>query len=140
MRTTLIVTVVALAGLLSGCAVTQTQAKPYEPVSVASPVASGEPKVVTFTEESARRAGVELVRVERDGDLLVVPSAALIYDKSGAVVVFTADSPLTYRRAEVTLTRDTGVKAWLSKGPAAGTLVVTIGANQVWGAEQGVGH
>ncbi|MBK8461012.1 MAG: hypothetical protein WAS07_15735 [Micropruina sp.] len=140
MRTTLIVTVAALAGLLVGCAQTSTHAKPYEPVTVATPAASGAPKVVTFTEESARRAGVELAKVERDGDLLVVPSTALIYDKSGAVVVFTADSPLTYRRAPVTLTRDTGVKAWLSKGPAAGTLVVTIGANQVWGAEQGVGH
>jgi hypothetical protein len=140
MRTTLIVTVAALAGLLAGCAQTTTHAEPYEPVTVQTPVASGAPKVVTFTEESARRAGVELARVEQDGDLLVVPSAALIYDKSGSVVVFTADSPLTYRRAAVSLTRDTGVKAWLSKGPAAGTMVVTIGSNQVWGAEQGVGH
>ena len=129
------------ASLVTGCAqVTSTTSQGYEPYHVETPKASTEPKVVRFTEESARRAGVTTVPVVQDGDKVVVPSASLIFDKSGASVVFVSPEPFSYHRVPVDIAKDDGSKAWLAKGPAAGVQVVTTGANQVWGAEQGVGH
>ena len=90
--------------------------------------------------EVARRAGVQTATVAQDGEWSVVPSAALIYEKTGASIVFVSPKPLTYQRVKVVVARDDGTRSWLSIGPAAGDLVVTVGVNQVWGAEQGVGH
>ncbi len=127
--------------ITAGCTPAKpTTTKHYEPYSVETPTASPQAKVVKFTEESAARAGLQTVPVEQDGPNAVVPSSALIIDKAGAIIVFIAPAPLTYQRVAVDLVKDDGTKAWLSKGPAAGTLVVTVGSNQVWGAEQGVGH
>ena len=49
-----------------------------------------------------------------------------------------AYSPVESETVEVVV--DDGRTVTLSHGPKAGTLVVTTGANQVWGAELGVGH
>jgi multidrug efflux pump subunit AcrA (membrane-fusion protein) len=134
-------TLVFAAALVAGCAeVTATPTKYYEPYHVETPKASTDPKVVTFTEESARRAGVITVPVVQDGDQVVVPSASLIYEKSGASVVFISPEPFSYHRVPVEIAKDDGSRAWLAEGPAAGAQVVSTGANQVWGAEQGVGH
>lgn len=134
-------TLVFAASLVAGCAeVTSTPTKYYEPYFVETPQASTEPKVVTFTEESARRAGVITVPVVQDGDQVVVPSASLIFDKSGASMVFVSPEPLSYHRVPVDIAKDDGSQAWLTRGPAAGAQVVSVGANQVWGAEQGIGH
>ncbi len=132
---------VLAAALMAGCAqVAAPAAKHYEPAHVETPAASTDPKVVTFTDEAARRAGVQTATVAQDGEWSVVPSAALIYEKTGASIVFVSPKPLTYQRVKVVVARDDGTRSWLSIGPAAGDLVVTVGVNQVWGAEQGVGH
>ena len=132
---------VLAAALLVGCAqVKAPSAKPYAPAHVETPQASTDPKVVTFTDEAARRVGVQTAAVAQDGEWSLVPSAALIYEKSGASIVFVSPKPLTYQRVKVVVVRDDGTRAWLSTGPATGDLVVTVGVNQVWGAEQGVGH
>lgn len=133
----LLVAAVAVAG----CAQVKTTTKTYyEPYHVETPSASTEPKVVIFTEESAQRAGVTTTLVVADGDRIVVPAASLIYDKSGAVLVFVSPKPLTYHRVVVKVAKSDGAKVWLTQGPAVGESVVVIGSNQVWGAEQGVGH
>jgi hypothetical protein len=71
-----------------------------------------------------------------------VPYAALIYDQQGVVWVYTNPSPLTFQRVEVVVDRIVDDLAMLKDGPAPGTLVVTIGATEVYGAELDVagGH
>ena len=56
------------------------------------------------------------------------------------VQVTVALDPLTYQREIVEVVIDDGRIVKLSRGPKVGTQVVTTGANQVWGAELGVGH
>ncbi len=127
--------------LTAGCAALSTSTTShYVPAEVSTPTQSTEPKVVTFTEEAAKRVGLTTVPAGAEGALIVVPSAALIYEKSGASLVFVSPKPLSYHRVKVVVVRDNGTNVWLSSGPGVGTAVVTIGANQVWGAEQGVGH
>lgn len=130
-----------LGTAFAGCAQVSSSTKTYyEPVHVETVDPESGLKKVSFTEESARRAGLETAPVVEVGELLVVPSAALIYDKSGTALVYVAIDPLTYQRAVVQVVVDNGTTAELSAGPAVGTQVVTVGANQVWGAELGVGH
>ena len=125
----------------AGCAAVKSSTKPgYEPVHLETPSSTTEPKIVKFTEEAARRVGVATEVVRAADGRLVVPSMSLIFEKSGQVLVFQSTDPLTYHRVPVVLVKDDGTKAQLSSGPAVGSRVVTVGANQVWGAEQGVGH
>ena len=136
------IAVLILCTVASGCAQTKSQAAAtqYEPVHVETVDPETGLKRVTFTEESASRADIQTAPVTRSGALLEVPSAAVIYDNKGNTVVYVAIEPLTYQRETVEVVIDDGRTARLSRGPQVGTQVVTTGANQVWGAELGVGH
>lgn len=67
-----------------------------------------------------------------------VPVAALVYDKNGEVWVYTSTQPHRYVRQRVAVERIDGDLAILESGPAAGTLVVTVGAAELLGTEYGV--
>jgi hypothetical protein len=54
------------------------------------------------------------------------------------VWVFTLVDPMTYIRQKVTVARISGNDAVLQSGPPPGTVVVTIGAVELLGAEYGV--
>lgn len=130
-----------LCGVAAGCAPVEVVAPShYEPVHVATIDPETSLKRVTFTEESASRADLRTAPVVQSGDVLEVPSAAVIYEDAGTALVYVAIDPLTYQRVEVLVEGDDGLTARLSGGPEPGTQVVTTGANQVWGAELGVGH
>ena len=93
----------------------------------------------TLTEEAASRLGIETATssdTEINGTKwMVVPYAAIIYDTEGATWVYTNPEPLTYIRHPVTVEDIQGDRAFLSDGPAAGTAVVTVGAEELYGAE-----
>lgn len=67
-----------------------------------------------------------------------VPVAALIYDNSGNIWVYTSTKPLTFIRQRVTVARIQGDLAVLESGPAPGTPVVIVGAAELLGSEYGV--
>jgi hypothetical protein len=67
-----------------------------------------------------------------------VPVAALVYDDSGDIWVYTVTRPLTYMRQRVAVARIEGDLAVLESGPAPGTAVVTVGAAELLGSEYGV--
>ncbi len=68
----------------------------------------------------------------------VIPYAAVLYDPQGKTWTYTNPGPLTFVREPITVDRIEGDKAFLSDGPAPGTLVVTVGAAELFGAETGV--
>lgn len=143
MRTRLLtmIAVLVLCTVASGCAQEESQAAAhYEPVHVETIDPGSGLKRVTFTPEGASRADIHTAPVMQSGALLEVPSAALIYDNDGNTLVYIALHRLTYQRETVQVVTDDGRTVTLSRGPKAGTQVVTTGANQVWGAELGVGH
>jgi hypothetical protein len=128
-----------LAGLtISACNEVETQTSAgYEPVTLGPAKTEGEDtRLVKFTAEAAARTRLRTERVRRDGTRTVVPYEALIYDEEGHTFVFTSPAPLTYRRRPVKVARIAGDRVLLSAGPRAGTTIVTVGAAEVYGAEQ----
>ena len=97
---------------------------------------------VILTAEAAKRLGIETALVSNaqvgGKQQEVVPYAAVYYDLNGASWVYMIPEPLTYVRASITVDSITGDVAVLSKGPAAGTAVVTVGATELYGTETGV--
>jgi hypothetical protein len=70
----------------------------------------------------------------------VVPYSAVLYDTDGQTWVYTSSEPLAFVRAPVEVDRFEGRLAFLSEGPPAGTVVVSVGAPLLLGAEFGVDH
>jgi hypothetical protein len=129
--------VLAIAALpFAGCTEVETEtATGYEP-STLEPVKGNEDlQLVTFTEEGAKRVDLQTEAVRRSGARKVVPYAALIYDPEGKTYVYTSPKPLEYLRAEVKVDRIEGDRVLVSRGPPAGTRVVTVGAAEVYGTE-----
>jgi multidrug efflux pump subunit AcrA (membrane-fusion protein) len=125
--------VLATAALpIAGCTEVETEtATGYEP-STLEPVKGNEDlKRVTFTAEGAKRVDLQTASVRRN----VVPYAALLYDPEGKTYVYTSPKPLEYLREEVKVDRIEGDRVLLSRGPPAGTRVVTVGAAEVYGTE-----
>ena len=130
---------VAVSLALAGCnEIEPAPTSSYHPAELSSPDPQGV-RVVTFTEDAALRVGLETRRVIARGPDVVVPYAALIYDKQGKPWVYTVIEPLTYLRVNVVVKEEAGEDEMvLSGGPPAGTEVVTVGVTQVYGAELGM--
>jgi hypothetical protein len=64
-----------------------------------------------------------------------VPYSAILYDAKGVAWVYVVTAPLHYLREPVEVERVAGDLAVLSKGPNAGTPIVTVGAPLLNGVE-----
>jgi multidrug efflux pump subunit AcrA (membrane-fusion protein) len=125
--------VLATAALpVAGCTEVETEtATGYEPSTLEPVKGNKDIQRVTFTAEGARRVDLQTASVRRN----VVPYAALIYDPEGKTYVYTSPKPLEYLREEVKVDRIEGDRVLVSRGPPAGTEVVTVGAAEVYGTE-----
>ncbi len=102
---------------------------------------TGQPGIhrVRLTADAAKRVGLQTATMRPDASgRLTVAAAAVLYDERGRTWVWTEIAPLTYQRAPVTVVRVAGSTAVLTAGPAAGTRVVTLGAVELRGSEEGV--
>jgi hypothetical protein len=77
-----------------------------------------------------------------DGGVLrkIIPYAALIYDADGGTWVYVEEDPATrsFVRYAVTVDFIEGDLVVLTEGPPAGTKVVTVGGQELFGADTGV--
>lgn len=101
-------------------------------------------KKITLTEEGAGRLGLQTVAITEvvtagKPSSKVIPYGALLYLPDGSTWVYVKIEPLSFVREPVTVDRIAGDKVFLSKGPPAGTQVVTVGVSELYGAETGVG-
>jgi hypothetical protein len=96
-------------------------------------------KTLTLSDKAAERLGVETAPVAEAGAVMTIPYAAVVYDSEGKTWTYVNESSLTYKRAEITVTEIDGEIARISAGPPSGSLVVTTGAAELYGAEIGVG-
>ena len=78
---------------------------------------------------------LKTAKVRRSGKDKVIPYEALIYNDEGRPSSTRAAKPLSFLRESVTVDRIEGDRVLVSKGPTAGTKVVTVGATEVYGAE-----
>jgi hypothetical protein len=81
-----------------------------------------------------QRLRVEL-QFKDAGQRLTIPYSAVIYGVEGGVWTYTTQGPLTFVRAPITIAAVQGTTAVLSKGPPAGTEVVTVGGEELLGTE-----
>jgi RND family efflux transporter MFP subunit len=70
---------------------------------------------------------------------LVIPYSAILYDIHGGTWIYENTKPGVYVRRRVELLRVDGNVAVLSRGPKAGSKIVTAGAAEIFGTEFGGG-
>jgi hypothetical protein len=140
--------VVALIGtvlLVSGCKRDNVAAR-HEPVKIEETDEKGIMRV-TLEARAAERIGVQTTRVSEEqvtsgGKTVtrtVVPYGALMYDTKGEAWTFTSPSPLVFVRQHIVVENIEGDRVILAEGPPPGTVVVTVGATELMGAEHKYG-
>jgi hypothetical protein len=126
---------VVLGLALSACGGSSDSAAPVAPAQITK--LAGGVNQITLTADAARRIDVKTAAVESQGGDTVIPYSAVLYDPDGATWTYTNPEPLVFVRADITVKGIAGERAILTKGPAAGTAVVTLGATELWGVEYG---
>jgi hypothetical protein len=131
----------ALAIPLSGCAKVPGEAEAEgEKAAKVEKAEGGESKVILL-EEAAKRLGIETAEVAAlPAGRESVPYSAVIYDAEGHSWVFTSGEELSYVKAPITIDRIDGDTAILAEGPPVGTAVVSQGAEELFGVEDGIGE
>jgi hypothetical protein len=98
-----------------------------------------EPTKVTLTEEAATRLDIqtEVAKDEmvRGSMRRTIPYAAILYDTEGNTWTYTNPEPFVYMRHRVVVDFIDGEMAVLTEGPAPGTKIVVIGAEELFGSE-----
>lgn len=133
-----LIIVVFLALCVPGCA-----QPPAEAVSVGDAAATLEEVAgtdlhrITLTEHAIERLGLQTGATNTDSKSkkLTAPYAAILYDSQGKTWVYINPEPRVYVRHSISVERIDGAVALLTDGPPPGTVVVTLGAEELFGAE-----
>jgi hypothetical protein len=147
------VTLLVAAAGLSGCSGSSAAGEEQPPASIEK-AANGQPSTLHLSQKAVDRLGIQTTAVRTvnqgtgasvttstsAGPRLSIPYSAVLYDPEGQTWVFTNPQPLVFMRAPIMIEHIQGDIAILSSGPPVGTLVVTVGAQVLYGTELGVGH
>jgi hypothetical protein len=106
----------------------------HEPAKL-EPIKGTDVQRVIFDAEAAERVGLQTVPIRQNGQGKIMPYAALIYDADGNTYTYAAPEPRTYVRQEINIDHMDDDSVVLSDGPPAGTKVVTVGVDEVYGTE-----
>ncbi len=120
--------------ILLGCTVHSEGPGKVEPAKIEK-VSGSKFARVTLTEKAVERLGLETVPAGE----MNVPYGALMYGLYGETYVYTNPEPLVYVREPIEINNIEGDTVHLLKGLAPGTMVVTLGAAELYGAETGIG-
>ena len=150
MRTSVVAAVFAASiVVLAGCGQPAANtAEKEDPATVTEVEGQEQLHRITLTERAARRLGIETAEVDgAPGSTFRtrVPYSAIIYDAQGEAWMYVVDgAPLVFIREPVTIVEivsdAAGDYAVLSRGPAAGTSIVSVGVAELFGTEFEVGH
>lgn len=140
MKRVLVGALFAVGIVAAGCAGTSTpEAEKTEPATIEE-VPGSDTKQVTLTKQAAERIDLQTTAVVDRSGTTVIPYGALVYDPAGNTWVYTSPRPLTFVRTSVLVASIAGKEVRLSRGPPAGTEVVTVGTAELYGAENEIGH
>lgn len=94
---------------------------------------------ITLTAQAAKRLDLQTASI-RDSQVngaqrKVIPYAAILYDAHGNTWTYTSAESLTFVRSPITVDFILGDQVILSAGPPSGTVVVTVGAEELYGSE-----
>jgi hypothetical protein len=123
---------------LSACGESSSKAAGEKPADVEA-IKGSSLKRVLLSAEAVKRLGVETVpvrlRVTGGKRQKVIPYSAVLYTPSGQAFTYTSPESRVYVRQLIRVDRIKAGKAYLKRGPAAGTAVVTVGAPELFGVE-----
>jgi hypothetical protein len=136
MRGSLIVGALLVTLLLTACGGTAEEDAAESPAAVEQ-IKGTELNRITLTSEAAKRLDVQTTAARGDGERTVIPYAAVLYDPDGKTWTYTSPEHLVFVREDISVDRIDGDAAILAAGPSAGTAVVTVGADELWGVEYG---
>ena len=125
---------IAAAVVLGACSAVESNLRENPPYTVEGPEDAAI-KRVKMEDATAALLPVELTTVRERGKRTVVPHNAVIYNPDGDAFVYTKPQAETYIRAPIDIARVDGDDATLSKGPAAGTKIVTTGSAELLATE-----
>jgi hypothetical protein len=111
----------------------------HEPAEL-EPIKGTDVHRVIVDSEGVERAGIQTAPIRQNGQGMVMPYSAVIFDAEGHTYTYTSPEPRTYVRQKIVIDRVEGDNVMLFDGPPAGTEVVTVGAAFVYGAEFEVAH
>jgi hypothetical protein len=101
-----------------------------------TPIKGTDLSLVTLSADAAKRLGIATAQIADQGSgRKVIPYDAVIYAADGHTFTYTSPKPLSFVRAPITVQDIRGDKAVLSAGPPAGTSVVTVGSQELFGTE-----
>jgi hypothetical protein len=136
MRGSLIIGALLVTLLLTACGGTAEEDGAESPAAVEQ-IKGSELNRITLTSEAAKRLDVQTKAARSDGERTVIPYAAVLYDPDGKTWTYTSPEHLVFVREDISVDRIDGDAAILAAGPSAGTAVVTVGADELWGVEYG---
>ena len=110
----------------------------HEP-AVVEEVAGTDVSRVTLTPEAARRLDIKTADIEKRAGSTIIPYSAIFYSPTGDAWTYTNPEGLTFVRQRILVDSIDGARVRLTKGPAPGTKVATVGVAELYGAESGVG-
>jgi len=132
-----VIAAAAVLAALTGCGATSAPGEPAT-ARMAHTGPHGALSVV-LTPLGAQRVGVQsAAATAAGGGRSVVPYSALLYQPDGTSVVYTVTGPLTYTLATVSDASMQGSQVYLT-GLTPGTVVVTVGGEELLGVQDGVG-
>ena len=137
------IAIVLLLGCLPlmGCARSMEAAAAEEggPAKVEHLESTDQPTRVTLTEEASKRLDVQTDVVSdkmvRGSMRRTIPYAAILYDTQGNTWTYTNPEPLVFMRHKIVVDFIDGEVAVLLDGPASGSAVVVVGAEELFGSE-----
>lgn len=98
-----------------------------------------EPTKVTLTAEAAKRLDIQTdvvsEKLVRGAMRKTIPYAAILYDTEGNTWTYTNPEPLVYMRHRIVVDFIDGEVAVLLEGPPAGSAVVVVGSEELFGSE-----
>jgi hypothetical protein len=131
----------AATAVLSGCSPSSSTATPPPPTSKLVRVPGSSVPDVVLTPLGAQRIGLQTapVTVAWNGEA-TFPYAALLYEPNGQAAVYVASGQLTFTRHFVNVGSVTSTTATALSGVTPGERVVTDGAEELLGVQNGVGE
>jgi len=125
---------------LTGCTERVSAEPPDQAAAKVADIPGSDLRTITLSPAAISRIGLrtEPVKAAPAGGAGIVSFSSLLYDPNGAAWVYMSPAPRTFVRTPVVVDRIDGDRAYLKKGPKAGTKVVTVGVSELYGTENGV--